>query len=64
MPMVETANRNPQFVRVMGRIVVEGLLPAVVREDRFSRCSRDLSARCGRRSRHFRTRSFNGEFTS
>jgi AcrR family transcriptional regulator len=29
-PMIETADRNPQFVRVMGRIVVEGLLPAVV----------------------------------
>src|SRR3954468_3686382 len=29
-PMVETANANPQFVRVMGRIVAEGLLPAVV----------------------------------
>ena len=31
-PMVETANANPQFVRVMGRIVVEGLLPAVVQK--------------------------------
>src|SRR3954471_15457645 len=29
-PMIETANANPQFVRVMGRIVVEGMLPAVV----------------------------------
>jgi AcrR family transcriptional regulator len=31
-PMVETANANPQFVRVMGRIVVEGLLPTVVQK--------------------------------
>jgi AcrR family transcriptional regulator len=31
-PMVDTANANPQFVRVMGRIVVEGLLPAVVQK--------------------------------
>ncbi len=31
-PMVETANRNPQFVRVMGRIVVEGLLPGIVQK--------------------------------
>jgi AcrR family transcriptional regulator len=29
-PMVETADAHPQFVRVMGRIVAEGLLPAVV----------------------------------
>jgi len=29
-PMVDTATANPQFVRVMGRIVAEGLLPAVV----------------------------------
>ncbi len=32
-PMVETANSNPQFVRVMGRIVVEGLLPTIVEKD-------------------------------
>jgi AcrR family transcriptional regulator len=31
-PMVETANANPQFVQVMGRIVIEGLLPAVVQK--------------------------------
>jgi AcrR family transcriptional regulator len=29
-PMVETADENPQFVRVMGRIVVEGLLPSIL----------------------------------
>jgi AcrR family transcriptional regulator len=29
-PMVEVAGRNPQFVRVMGRIYAEGLLPAVL----------------------------------
>jgi AcrR family transcriptional regulator len=33
MPMAEAANRNPQFVRVMGRIVVEGLLPVVVEKN-------------------------------
>jgi len=32
-PMAEAANRNPQFVRVMGRIIVEGLLPAVVQKN-------------------------------
>jgi AcrR family transcriptional regulator len=31
-PMIETAEANPQFVRVMGRIVIEGLLPAVVQK--------------------------------
>jgi AcrR family transcriptional regulator len=29
-PMGETAGQNPQFVRVMGRLVVEGLLPSVL----------------------------------
>jgi AcrR family transcriptional regulator len=33
IPMIETANANPQFVRVMGRIVVEGLLPSIVQKD-------------------------------
>src|SRR3982751_5066696 len=32
-PMVETASSNPQFVRVMGRIVVEGLLPTIIQKD-------------------------------
>ena len=32
-PMVETGNRNPQFVRVMGRIVIEGLLPRVIQKN-------------------------------
>jgi AcrR family transcriptional regulator len=32
-PMGRKANDNPQFVRVMGRIMVEGLLPAVVQKN-------------------------------
>jgi len=31
-PMVAAANRNPQFVKVMGRIVIEGLLPEIVQK--------------------------------
>jgi AcrR family transcriptional regulator len=33
MPMAQTANRNPQFVRVMGRIITEGLLPSVIEKN-------------------------------
>lgn len=29
-PMIEVGSRNPQFVRLMGRIYAEGLLPAIV----------------------------------
>jgi AcrR family transcriptional regulator len=29
-PMAETADRNPSFVAVMGRLISEGLLPAIV----------------------------------
>jgi AcrR family transcriptional regulator len=32
-PMAEAANRNPQFVRVMGRIMTEGLLLAVIQKN-------------------------------
>jgi AcrR family transcriptional regulator len=32
-PMGEVATRNPQFVRVMGRVVVEGLLPRVLEKN-------------------------------
>ncbi len=30
LPMAEAATRDPQFVKVMGRIVAEGLMPAVI----------------------------------
>jgi len=30
LPMAQAATRDPQFVKVMGRIVAEGLLPAVI----------------------------------
>jgi AcrR family transcriptional regulator len=30
LPMAEAASRDPQFVKVMGRIVAEGLLPGVI----------------------------------
>jgi len=43
-PMVETADANPQFVRVMGRIVVEGLLPAVVQRSFQPMFSRFVTA--------------------
>lgn len=29
-PMIETGGRNPQFVRLMGRLYAEGLIPSVV----------------------------------
>jgi AcrR family transcriptional regulator len=29
-PMGETADRNPEFVRVMGRLIAEGLLPTLL----------------------------------
>jgi len=32
-PMAEAATRQPQFVRVMGRVIVEGLLPAVIQKN-------------------------------
>ena len=32
-PMGEVAERNPQFVRVMGRVVAEGLLPQVLEKN-------------------------------
>lgn len=30
IPMAETAERNRQFIRVMGRLVAEGLLPSII----------------------------------
>jgi AcrR family transcriptional regulator len=32
-PMAEAAERNRQFVRVMGRLIAEGLLPAIIEKD-------------------------------
>ena len=32
-PMAEAAERNRQFVRVMGRLIAEGLLPAIIERD-------------------------------
>jgi len=43
-PMIATANANPQFVQVMGRIVVEGLLPAVVEKTFQPMFSRFMAA--------------------
>src|SRR3974390_756308 len=28
-PMIEAGSRNPQFVRLMGRLIAEGLIPAI-----------------------------------
>lgn len=33
MPMAQVATRNPQFVKVMGRIIAEGLLPTIVEKN-------------------------------
>jgi AcrR family transcriptional regulator len=30
LPTAETANRNPQFVKLMGRILTEGLMPSIL----------------------------------
>jgi len=32
-PMAEEASRSPRFVKVMGRIIAEGLLPSVVEKN-------------------------------
>ena len=32
-PMAEAASRNPQFVKVMGRIMAEGLLPRIIEKN-------------------------------
>jgi AcrR family transcriptional regulator len=43
-PMVEVAGKNPQFVRLMGRIYAEGLMPRVVQKHFRATTDRFLAA--------------------
>jgi len=43
-PMVESAERNPQFVRLMGRMHAEGLIPGILRKHFQPAASRFLAA--------------------
>ncbi|MBV8905675.1 MAG: TetR family transcriptional regulator [Acidobacteriia bacterium] len=43
-PMIETGCRNPQFVRLMGRMIAEGLIPAIAEKHFHPTASRFVKA--------------------